>query len=197
LTVVDPLTPPATSTTPFESSVAVWPCTGAGIAVVAANVEPFQSSAVPSDALPFDPPATSTCPVPRGVAVWSWRAVVRFPEAVHVPWPDDGLKTTVVFRVVVPVLPPVTSTLPFDSTVAVCPSLAAGSCVTRFAADQVVPLSTCTTAVVDDPELPPTTMTVLLSAAFPGTDSSVAVWFVAALAIWPVAVQLPVPLVGL
>jgi hypothetical protein len=64
---VVPLLPPAISTLPVESSVAVCAWTVAGNAVVAVQVVvPFHSSALPIGAVPFDdPPATSSWPLPR------------------------------------------------------------------------------------------------------------------------------------
>jgi len=158
----------------FDSNVAVWVWRAVGSALVAVQVvEPFHSSAVASDAVPFDPPATSTWPFftmvdGSNVAVCACRAVVMLPADAQLPEPLAALNSDVVFKTVVPFKPPVTSTLPFASAVAVCASRALDSAVRLLQAD--VPSKSCTFATVaPPPESPPTTRTLLFSVALPET----------------------------
>jgi hypothetical protein len=168
--VVVPLTPPAIRIAPFPRAVAVCPCTGPGIAVVAVQVlVPLNSSAEASVVAPFEPPATSTCPLaarPAGssVAVCPCRGDVIVPAVVQLPGPEDGLKMTAVARVVVPFLPPVNRMLPFASTVAVCPSRGLGIEASVLNADWTGS-NRYTADIVAVPLLPPTSSTLLLSCA--------------------------------
>src|SRR5690242_2237511 len=93
--------PPATSILPFARSVAVCARTLLDRLVVAAQLVPFQRSAVASDVVPSaDPPAASTCPLPRtavdnSVAVWPTRAEVIDPAEGNVGVePDAGIVKT-------------------------------------------------------------------------------------------------------
>lgn len=126
--------PPTTSTVPLSvvplaSSVAVWARMADGNAVAAVQVVlPFQSSVVLSELVPLvEPPATKTWPfastlLASSVAVCSRRAEVIVPALAQLPDPEAALKSWVVFKVAEPLSPPVMSTLPFASAVAVCPS---------------------------------------------------------------------------
>src|SRR5947208_1077231 len=80
------LTPPATSTCPFGSNVAVWLKRGVVMLRVAVHtpVAGSYSSALAKSLLLFRPPATSTCPFGSNVAVWSQRALRRLPVSLHV-----------------------------------------------------------------------------------------------------------------
>ena len=111
---------------PFGRRFAVWEFTVADNAAVAVHVlVPLNSSAVPRDPVEFDPPARRTEPlfamlVERSVTVWSSRPAVNVPAADHVPdAPVAGSKRSAVSRTVDTLRPPVMSTLPLPSTVAV------------------------------------------------------------------------------
>src|SRR5437879_5483724 len=85
---VSPSRPPATSTCPFGSNVAV--CTPRFLVMAPVAVHPPIPVASPYT-LPFraltassTPPATSTCPFGSNVAVWSQRALRRLPVSLHV-----------------------------------------------------------------------------------------------------------------
>jgi hypothetical protein len=200
-TVVEPFTPPAMRTMLFESNVTVSACTADGNVLVAVQVVvPFQSSAELSVLEPLFPPASRTCPFSTSAdgssnAAWSCRAVVIVPADAQLPDPEAALKSCVVFKTVDPLLPPVTSTLPFANAVAVCPSRVAESAVRLLQVD--VPSKSCTLETLAVPEFPPTTSTLLLRVPFDDTFSRVAVWNFTACGIVPVAVQVPVPELGL
>src|SRR5947208_1697550 len=79
--------PPATSTCPLGSNVAVWLKRGVVMlrgAVHTPVAGPY-SSALAKSLLLFRPPATSTCALGSQVAVWRQRGVPRSPVAVHIP----------------------------------------------------------------------------------------------------------------
>lgn len=133
----------------FESNVALWPCRAAGMAVVAAQVLLLEvhSSAVASVVVPFEPPVTSTWPwltsaAGSAVAVCPCRALVIVAAVPQLPDPLAALNCTDVFKTVVPLTPPATSTLPFESAVAVCPSRAVDCAVRLVHVD--VPSKSCT-----------------------------------------------------
>src|SRR4051794_12119508 len=115
----------------LPSRTAVCPCTAAGIAGVDVQVlVPEKSSADESAVEPSLPPATRTCPFAmilagNRVAVCPHRGDVIVPAVDQDPGPTPGSKIAVVFSVIDPFLPPVTSTLPFASVVIVCSSRAA------------------------------------------------------------------------
>src|SRR5262245_7468288 len=120
--------PPATNTFPFASSVAVCERRGLTRLVVGDQIVPSHRSAVAIEDVPLDvPPATSTCPLPstaveRSVAVWAVRPADMFPADGNVGVdPLAGIVNTNVSSSGDPVLvfPPVISTLPFASFVAV------------------------------------------------------------------------------
>jgi hypothetical protein len=184
LTAFVPPLPPATSTRPFASKVAVCPCTAAASAVVSAHDVPFHSSALETVTVPFvDPPATTTEPVvasavPSSVAVCATRAACMFPpEGQVAAVPVAGIVNTAVVAIGAPLLvrPPVISTLPFASRVAVCPSRAAGSTVV-FVHVEFDVLNSCTVLTLVAPlEFPPAISTMLLKLPLL-LVSSVAVW---------------------
>src|SRR5450756_138269 len=126
--------PPATSTLPSGSSVAVWNMRGVGMLPVAVQDPLFgsYSSAEASGGLPPPvsppgtllltvPPATSTLPSVSSVAVWNWRGVTMLPVTVQDPL--FGSYSSAEARTpcgsLVAWTPPATSTLPPDSSVAV------------------------------------------------------------------------------
>ena len=205
-TVVEPLRPPVIRTALFPIRVAVWPCTGAGIAVAVAAqvVAPFHNSAVPSDELPFEPPATNTWPlvtmlVGNSVAVWADRTDVIVPAEGHVAAvPDAGIvNTSVVPRVVAPLLPPVINTLPFASVVAVCPSRVTGRAVVVDQVNAVPSNSWALVKLVVPLELPPAISTLLLNEVLL-LVSKVAEWALRADAMFvATAVHAPMPDAGL
>ena len=124
------------------------------------------------------------------------RAAVIVPADDQDPGPSAGLNTIAVASVVVPFLPPVTSSLPFASTVAVCPSRGLGRAPWVLNAD-CAGSKRNTDESVAVPPLPPTSSTLLLSCALLVT-SSVAVWFFNRRRDGPVvAVQAPAPEAGL
>src|SRR5437762_1237616 len=79
--------PPATSTCPFASNVAV--CQKRTLAMLVAVHTPlpgsYSSALVKSSVVLLRPPATSTCPFGSNVAVCEERAVTRSPVALHLP----------------------------------------------------------------------------------------------------------------
>src|SRR5450756_549154 len=121
--------PPATSTLPSGSSVAVWNMRGVTMLPVAVQ-DPLLGSYSSAEAsallLPVTlllpvPPATSTLPSGSSVAVWDWRGVGMLPVAVQDPL--FGSYSSAEARTpcgsLVAWTPPATSTLPSDSSVAV------------------------------------------------------------------------------
>jgi len=112
--------PPATSTLPFASKVAVWPIRAILIVPVRvkAPVAGLKSSAAASVAVPFVPPVSKTLPLASKVAVCPARAVVMLPARLKV-W-VVGLKSSAEARVPVVFAPPVIRTNPLASRVAVC-----------------------------------------------------------------------------
>src|SRR5450759_4219348 len=117
--------PPATSTLPSGSSVAVWDWRGVTMFPVAVQ-DPLLGSYSSAEAsallLPVTlllpvPPATSTLPSGSSVAVWDWRGVTMLPAAVQDPLP--GSYSSAEASRPVPTVPPATSTLPSGSSVAV------------------------------------------------------------------------------
>jgi hypothetical protein len=193
--------PPANRIKLLFRRVAVWPWSALGSDDVAVQVVvPFHTSAEARGALPEDPPATNTCPFStmadgRSVAVWSCRAAVRVPADEKLPDPEAALKRSVVFSVELPDRPPATSTFPLASAVAVWPSRALESAVRLLQVE--VPSKSWTFVTEAVPELPPTTMTLLLSVVFPDTLRRVALWNFTACGIVPVAVYVPAPEDGL
>jgi hypothetical protein len=199
------LEPPATSTAPLESRLAVCNCTAVAIAVAVAVqvVPPFHSSAVPGSVVPPEllaPPDTSTFVPESNVAVCRQRTEVIVPALAHVAdVPDDGMVNTSAVPIGVPlVLPPVMSTLPPVSAVAVWLSRAVESAVVVDHA-LVEALNSCTLVVlvVPVPVVPPAMRTRLLKLLLL-LVSNVAVWNRRAVAMFvDTAVQLPIPVEGL
>jgi len=127
---VAPLEPPATSTLPFDSNVAVCRLR-APLGTVAATHVPAlgeYSSAVFRLAPAVIPPMTRTFPlvvvlelVASCVAVCWNRPPLMLPVAAHVPVVRSKSSAVVSpLELVGPVRPPATSTLPVDRSVAVC-----------------------------------------------------------------------------
>jgi hypothetical protein len=117
-----------------------------------------------------------------------------FPADDQLPCPEAGLNNRVVFRVVDPLLPPVSSTLPFASAVAVCPSRELERAVRLLQFE--VPSNNCTLVTEALPELPPTTRTLLFSVPFDEMESSVALWNLTAWGMFCVVLQAPFPELG-
>src|SRR5450756_1944188 len=128
--------PPATSTLPSGSSVAVWNMRGVGMLPVAVQDPLFgsYSSAEASGGLPPPvsppgtllltvPPVTSTWPSGSSVAVWNMRGVTMLPVTVQDPL-LGSYSSAEASALLLPVtlllsVPPATSTLPSGSSVAV------------------------------------------------------------------------------
>src|SRR5450759_3601102 len=111
--------PPATSTLPSGSSVAVWDWRGVTM-LPAAVQDPlpgsYRSAEARAPLLP-EPPATSTLPSGSSVAVWSARGVTMLPVAVQDPLPGSYSSAAATWAP--ERRPPATSTLPSRSSVAV------------------------------------------------------------------------------
>jgi hypothetical protein len=116
------------------------------------------------------------------------------PAEAQLPEPDAGLKSIDVFKVAEPLRPPAMRSLPLASSVAVCCSRALERAVNVL--HDEVPSKSCTLVMLAEPELPPTTSTLLVSVALP-MARSVALWNLRAVAMLLVAAQLPVPDAGL
>src|SRR3990170_787770 len=89
------------------------------------EAEASNNSALDLALVSSTPPVTSTLPFGSKTAVCIQRAAVMFPVAVKVPTPDEGsnnsaLDLTSQLSVLRHLSPPVTSTFPLDSSVAVC-----------------------------------------------------------------------------
>src|SRR5438874_1626239 len=118
------LSPPATSTCPFGSNVAVCMRRSVVMLRVAVHtpVAGSYSSALAKSLLLFRPPATSTCPFGSNVAVWSQRALRRLSVSVHVlvvgSYNSEGPQRPVE-PAPLQAAPPATNTSPFGSNVAV------------------------------------------------------------------------------
>ena len=116
--------PPAISTVPSGSNVAVWPLLATVMLPVAVNVPAAgsYSSALAISLLGSDaPPAMSTFPFDNNVAVYSALATVMLPVAVNVPAAGSySSALTREFPLTSP--PPAMSTIPLGNNVAVCPS---------------------------------------------------------------------------
>jgi len=159
---------------------------------------------VASAAVPFDPPATSTDPGfkiadPSSVAVCSDRAAVIVPPEGQVALvPEPGIvNTSVVASVVVPLFPPVRSTLPFASVVAVWPSRALGRAVVVDQVSADVSNSWTLVRLVVPPELPPAIRTLLLKFVLLLVSSTAVCERRAEAMLLVTAVQVPVPDEGL
>src|SRR5580700_2143653 len=134
------LRPPATSTSPLFSSVALCCSRAACIEPVCVHVpvaglysSALATSLQKSSSQLLKPPAASTWPSGSRVAVWNWRA--NFIDPVLAQVPVAGLYSSALVRVLrkLPASqpyawplqpPPATSTWPFGSRVAVCPDRA-------------------------------------------------------------------------
>src|SRR3989441_3740682 len=120
---VDDGLPPMTRTLPSRRTTAVCQTRPSVIEPVFAQL-PFAGSKISAVRPPPPPPATNTFPSGRVVAVWPDRATFRLPVRTHVI--VEGSKSRLVESKPLGVRPPVTSTLPFASSVALCPFLRAG-----------------------------------------------------------------------
>src|SRR4029077_14255336 len=112
-----PLNPPATSTLPLGSNVAVClarPMLRLPVALPVPLAGSYSSALLGG---PPSPPATSTLPLGSNVAVCLARRMLRVPVALHVPL--AGSYSSAVLRKR-GFRPPATSTLPLASNVAVC-----------------------------------------------------------------------------
>jgi hypothetical protein len=115
--------PPATSTLPLASSVAVWYVrpvasgpAGVQVSVAGSYSSALASQAEPEGGMPY-PAAARTLPLGSSVAVWLCRAVASAAAGVQVLF--AGSYSSALARGPLP-RPPATSTFPLASSVDVC-----------------------------------------------------------------------------
>ena len=99
--------PPAISTFPLVSSVAVWRRRAAVMLPVAVNVPVagLYSSALATGSTLSNPPATSTFPLFNNVAVCSSRALACYPSNINPPEPEPMQVTTTLVTLALATVP--------------------------------------------------------------------------------------------
>src|SRR5450756_1874813 len=197
--------PPATSTLPSGSSVAVWDWRGMGMLPVAvqdpllgsyssaeASVGPPPPMSPPGSAVP---PATSTLPSGSSVAVWNMRGVTMLPVAVQDPL-LGSYSSAEASALLLPVtlllsVPPATRTLPSGSSVAVWNWRGVGMLPVAVQDPLFGSYSSAeASGGLPPPVSPPGTAVPPTTSTLP-SGSSVAVWNMRGVTMFPVAVQDP------